>query len=172
VVDFVDEHADGVWLSVPQGTDPLEVLDAARAAGGVTDLGLDLPSLSPLFLAASRAPPGSIARSPATAQQARGGSDEPAVVVGNSPGRRAVPARGIADPSSVVAVAFSMIPFSASLVMPVRWAAGEVPIWHLGLSMALTAAAEVGLAVLGSRVYALGITTPGRRIRIGQPLRR
>ena len=64
-----------------------------------------------------------------------------------------------------------MIPFSAPLVMPVRWAAGEVPIWQLGLSMAMTAAAAVGLA-LASRALTLGITTPGRRIRIGQLLRR
>ena len=40
-------------LAVPPGTDPLEILDAARAAGRVLDFGLDLPTLSQLFLAAA-----------------------------------------------------------------------------------------------------------------------
>jgi ABC-2 type transport system ATP-binding protein len=41
-----------VRLDLPPGVDPLAVLDAARARGPVTDFGLDLPTLSQLFLAA------------------------------------------------------------------------------------------------------------------------
>ncbi|MEW1953035.1 ATP-binding cassette domain-containing protein [Terrabacter sp. NPDC080008] len=48
----VSEEADEVRIAIPHGTDPLEVLDAARAAGHVDDFGLDLPSLSQLFLEA------------------------------------------------------------------------------------------------------------------------
>jgi ABC-2 type transport system ATP-binding protein len=51
-VTVVSDEADGLRLAVPDGTDPLEVLDAARAAGPVVDFGLDLPTLSQLFLAA------------------------------------------------------------------------------------------------------------------------
>ena len=40
-------------LDIPPGTDPLTVLDAARLAGAVLDFGLDLPTLSQLFLAAA-----------------------------------------------------------------------------------------------------------------------
>jgi len=56
-VEVVSRHADGVRLTMPEGTDPLAVLDAARAVGRVRDFGLDLPSLSELFLtvAAERA---------------------------------------------------------------------------------------------------------------------
>ena len=49
----VSEHTDELRLAVPPGTDPLAVLDAARAAGEVLDFGLDLPSLSQLFLKAA-----------------------------------------------------------------------------------------------------------------------
>lgn len=40
-------------LDIPPGIDPLAVLDAARAATAVLDFGLDLPTLSQLFLAAA-----------------------------------------------------------------------------------------------------------------------
>ncbi len=53
-VGVVTEAADELRLSIPAGTEPLEVLDAARAVGRVTDFGLDLPTLSQLFLNAER----------------------------------------------------------------------------------------------------------------------
>jgi len=52
-VSVVGDEADGLRLAVPDGTDPLEVLDAARAAGRVVDFGLDLPTLSQLFMSAA-----------------------------------------------------------------------------------------------------------------------
>jgi ABC-2 type transport system ATP-binding protein len=48
----VSRDADGIRLEVPTGVDPLTVLDAARATGRVSDFGLELPSLSELFLEA------------------------------------------------------------------------------------------------------------------------
>lgn len=52
-VSVVSDQADELRLNVPPETDPLEVLDAARSAGKVVDFGLDLPTLSQLFLAAA-----------------------------------------------------------------------------------------------------------------------
>jgi ABC-2 type transport system ATP-binding protein len=52
-VHVVEDLADGVRLEIPSGVDPLTVLDAARDAGTVTDFGLDLPTLSELFLGAA-----------------------------------------------------------------------------------------------------------------------
>ena len=52
-VTVVSEEADDLRLAVPPGIEPLELLDAARAAGRVVDFGLDLPTLSQLFLAAA-----------------------------------------------------------------------------------------------------------------------
>jgi ABC-2 type transport system ATP-binding protein len=52
-VTVVEEHADDLRLDVPPGTDPLAVLDAARGATVVSDFGLELPTLSQLFLVAA-----------------------------------------------------------------------------------------------------------------------
>jgi len=52
-VAVVGDDAEGLRLALPPGQDPLEVLDAARAAGQVGDFGLDLPTLSQLFLLAA-----------------------------------------------------------------------------------------------------------------------
>jgi ABC-2 type transport system ATP-binding protein len=52
-VTVVSEEADDLRLAIPPGIEPLEVLDAARAAGQVVDFGLELPTLSQLFLAAA-----------------------------------------------------------------------------------------------------------------------
>jgi len=49
----VSDEADDLRLEIPPGIEPLEVLDAARAAGPVVDFGLELPTLSQLFLAAA-----------------------------------------------------------------------------------------------------------------------
>ncbi len=51
-VRVVEDLADGVRLDLGPQVDALAVLDAARGAGPVTDFGLDLPTLSQLFLAA------------------------------------------------------------------------------------------------------------------------
>ena len=52
-VIVVTDEADDLRLALPPGIDPLDVLDAARAAGKVVDFGLDLPTLSQLFLRAA-----------------------------------------------------------------------------------------------------------------------
>jgi ABC-2 type transport system ATP-binding protein len=52
-VTVVSDEADELRLEVPDGIDPLDILDAARATGRVVDFGLDLPTLSQLFLAAA-----------------------------------------------------------------------------------------------------------------------
>ena len=49
----VSDEADELRLAIAPEADPLAVLDAARTAGTVSDFGLDLPTLSELFLAAA-----------------------------------------------------------------------------------------------------------------------
>jgi ABC-2 type transport system ATP-binding protein len=51
-VTIVEDQADALRLDLPPGTDALAVLDAARSAGAVSDFGLDLPTLSQLFMSA------------------------------------------------------------------------------------------------------------------------
>ena len=52
-VTVISAEADDLRLEVPHGVDPLDLLDAARSAGRVVDFGLELPTLSQLFLAAA-----------------------------------------------------------------------------------------------------------------------
>jgi len=51
-VTIVEDQADALRLDLPPETDALAVLDAARSAGTVSDFGLDLPTLSQLFMSA------------------------------------------------------------------------------------------------------------------------
>ena len=52
-VTVVSDQADDLRLAIGPGVDPLAVLDHARAAGTVSDFGLELPTLSQLFLSAA-----------------------------------------------------------------------------------------------------------------------
>jgi ABC-2 type transport system ATP-binding protein len=54
-VTIASDLSDELRLALPAGVDPLDVLDAARTAGRVSDFGLDLPTLSELFLLAAGA---------------------------------------------------------------------------------------------------------------------
>lgn len=54
-VTVVSEQVDALRLDLPPEVDPLLVLDAARAQGAVADFGLELPTLSQIFLDADRA---------------------------------------------------------------------------------------------------------------------
>lgn len=78
----------------------------------------------------------------------------------------------VQDPNSTASMIASMFPLSAPLVMPVRWASGLVPGWQLVLAMTLTLATAVALALLASRIYALGLTMSGRRVRLREALGR
>lgn len=76
------------------------------------------------------------------------------------------------NPNGVVPTIASLFPASAPMVMPVRWTSGLVPVWQLVLAMALTALAAVALAMLASRIYARGVATTGRRVRLLEAVRR
>jgi ABC-2 type transport system permease protein len=74
-------------------------------------------------------------------------------------------------PQSWMSVAGSIVPFSAPLVMPARWASGGVPVWQLVVSMALTAATAVLVARAASAVYRRGVVRTGRRLPLKEALR-
>jgi ABC-2 type transport system permease protein len=76
----------------------------------------------------------------------------------------------IQDPNGAASTTASMLPVSAPLVMPIRWASGLVPTWQLVAAMALTAATAVALAFLASRIYARGLTRTGRRLKLREVL--
>jgi ABC-2 type transport system permease protein len=78
------------------------------------------------------------------------------------------------DPSAGWSVAVSIFPLTAPLVMPVRWASGQVPIYQLLMAIALTAATAVLLVSVASSIYRRALLITGHRVRLREmiPTRR
>jgi len=70
------------------------------------------------------------------------------------------------DPSSTLASVMSFIPPSAPMVMPVRLIAGDAAPWEILASVAITAAAAVGLIALAARVYGTAVLRTGSRVSL------
>ena len=77
----------------------------------------------------------------------------------------------LANPTSLVVVAASLVPPFAPILMPVRMAGGDVPAWQIGLALVLTVAAIAGLTQLAGRVYANAAMRIGTRVRFMDALR-
>jgi ABC-2 type transport system permease protein len=75
------------------------------------------------------------------------------------------------NPNSWFATAASMFPFSAPLVMPIRWASGMVAQWQLVVAIVFTAGTAVATALLASRIYARGVTRTGKRLGLREAFR-
>ena len=69
----------------------------------------------------------------------------------------------INDPNSTLAVTLSLIPFCSPIAMPVRWAAGNLPISEVAVSLAILLAAIVLVTWVASRIYRVGILATGKR---------
>ncbi len=75
------------------------------------------------------------------------------------------------DPGSSMAVTLSLIPFCAPIAMPVRWAAGQVPLSEVALSVAILLVTLVALTWVTSRIYRIGILMYGKRPGVRELLR-
>ncbi|GIH27091.1 ABC transporter permease [Acrocarpospora phusangensis] len=75
-----------------------------------------------------------------------------------------------ADPTSTIATVLSLVPPFSSMVMPVRAAAAEVPIWEIALSGALMVAAVAGMLALGAKIYERAVLRTGARVRLSEVL--
>ena len=67
------------------------------------------------------------------------------------------------QPDGSIAVALSLIPFCSPIAMPVRWAAAEVPLGELVLSIAFLIGALVMITWIAARIYRIGILMYGKR---------
>lgn len=72
----------------------------------------------------------------------------------------------IRDPNSQLSFWVSIAPFFAPITMPVRILAETPPLWQIGLSIFINAAAIAGLIWLASRVYRVGMLMYGKRATI------
>jgi ABC-2 type transport system permease protein len=77
----------------------------------------------------------------------------------------------LSDPHGGWSVAASIFPFTAPMAMPLRWAAGGVPVYQLLLAMTLTAATAVMLAAVASSIYRRALLITGRRVKLREVLR-
>ncbi len=67
------------------------------------------------------------------------------------------------DPNSTLAVVSSLIPFFTPMLMPLRMAMTDVPIWQLGSAIVLMSAAFTGLIWVSARIYRVGILMYGKK---------
>jgi ABC-2 type transport system permease protein len=67
------------------------------------------------------------------------------------------------EPGGQVAVAASLVPFSAPIIMPIRIAASEVPPQELAASLAILAATMLFVVWGSARIYRIGILMYGKR---------
>lgn len=73
-------------------------------------------------------------------------------------------------PDSPGIVACSFVPLIAPFVMFARIVVTSVPLWQVALSFAINAAAIWGIALLGGKIYRIGMLLYGRPPRLGQIL--
>ena len=75
------------------------------------------------------------------------------------------------NPESTYAVTLSLIPFTAPIAMPVRWAASTVPAAELVGSLGLLVAGIVAVTWVAARIYRVGILMTGKRPNVRELVR-
>ena len=75
------------------------------------------------------------------------------------------------DPGSMRSTILSLLPPFAPVLMSIRMATGDVPVWQVGLAMALTLASILGLTWLAGRIYANAALRLGARVSFREALR-
>ncbi len=75
------------------------------------------------------------------------------------------------NPNGPLATVCSLLPPFAPILMPVRMAAADVPLWQIGLAAALIVASIVGLTWLAGRIYSNAALHLGTRVRFRDAFR-
>ena len=75
------------------------------------------------------------------------------------------------NPNGGVALFFSLFPFTASLIMFLRTALSEPPVWQILLSVALLLGTTAALAWFAGRIYRVGILMYGKKPTIPEIIR-
>jgi ABC-2 type transport system permease protein len=74
------------------------------------------------------------------------------------------------SPDSGLARVTSILPPFSTMVMPIRWASGDVPLWEVGVSMLLMVLVVVALIRVAGRIYAGAVLRSGPRVKIKEAL--
>jgi ABC-2 type transport system permease protein len=74
------------------------------------------------------------------------------------------------NPDGGLAKVTSILPPFSTMVMPIRWASGDVPLWEVGVSMLVMVVAVVALIRVAGRIYAGAVLRSGPRVKIREAL--
>ena len=77
----------------------------------------------------------------------------------------------LASPDNPVAVALTMLPPLAPVLMPARMASGDAQAWQVLLAVVLTVSTIAGLNALAARIYANSVLRIGARVRLREAWR-
>lgn len=77
----------------------------------------------------------------------------------------------VTNPNSVLSVVLSLVPFMTPLIMYLRIAIVAVPVWQIGLSIALMLASIYVVLWIASRIYRIGILMYGKKPNLPEILR-
>jgi ABC-2 type transport system permease protein len=75
------------------------------------------------------------------------------------------------DPGSTFAITLSLVPFTSPIAMPVRWAAGSLPVSEVVLSLGILFVSIILVTWIASRIYRVGILMTGKRPNIKELVR-
>src|SRR5258706_1518014 len=75
------------------------------------------------------------------------------------------------DPGGNLAVTLSLLPFTSPIAMPVRWAAGTLPVSEIALSLGILVVSIMVVTWVASRIYRVGILMTGKRPSIAELVR-
>lgn len=75
------------------------------------------------------------------------------------------------EPNGQLATTMSLIPFWSPIAVPVRWSVTPIPAPELALSLAILAAAVVGVTWMAAKIYRVGILMTGKRPSIREVIR-
>ena len=67
------------------------------------------------------------------------------------------------DPDSTLSLVLSLFPLSSPILMVVRMAVTDVPLWQVALALVLLGVAFVGVIALAARIYRVGILMYGKK---------
>lgn len=74
------------------------------------------------------------------------------------------------SPDTMLVRVASIVPPFSTMVMPIRWAAGDAPLWELGLAVGLMLLAVVALVRLAGWIYAGAVLRSGPRVKLAEAL--
>ncbi len=76
----------------------------------------------------------------------------------------------LSSPDTTLVRVTSIVPPFSTMVMPIRWAAGEAPLWELALAIVLMVAVVVALVRLAGWIYAGAVLRSGPRVKLTEAL--